>query len=60
LLPRLVCGGTAIVFTVHNECDVNILTSLKSKKNFQNSAEIPFEIDSREYLPFYPEKVDMG
>ena len=44
LLPRLVCGGTAIVFTVHNECDVNILTSLKSKKNFQTSAEIPFEL----------------
>jgi hypothetical protein len=37
LLPRLVCGGTAIVFTVHNECDVNILTSLKSKKNLKNS-----------------------
>ena len=30
-------------FTVHNECGTKILAPLKSKKNFQTSAEIPFE-----------------
>ena len=31
-------------FTVHNECGTKILAPLKSKKNFQTSAEIPFEL----------------
>ena len=46
LLPRLVCGGTAIVFTIHNESEPHIWGSLKSKKKFQTSAEIPFELEA--------------
>jgi hypothetical protein len=47
LLPHLVCGGTAIVFTVHNECEPHIWGSLKSKKKFETSSEIPFESRTR-------------
>ena len=36
VLPRLVCGGTAIV-TVHNECDANILESTQVKKKIRNT-----------------------
>ena len=43
LLPRLVCGGTAIVFTVHNECDANILESLSSQKKI-SKPELKFPL----------------
>jgi hypothetical protein len=39
-------------FTVHNECGTKILAPLKSKKNFQTSAEIPFN-KLRFFLRFF-------
>jgi hypothetical protein len=41
LLPRLVCGGTAIVFTIHNESEPHIWGSLKSKKNSKPQLKFP-------------------